>query len=195
MRFSENIVFDELIGHKTLLYGELRTKKTYCTAKFVQFLIEAKEMPPSDISILDFAPEKQIFPIGEVGGKIEDFYENAKYCKIIPIKGKILPPRLSANNIKHLIKIATENYEKLGMALNLFYQNPTPFLIINDLSMFLHKGSKKYLWNIIQKASTFFGNAYYGDSIQKDFTRKFNIHEKNKVDFLIKRVDFSYKTK
>ncbi len=192
MKFSEDVVFEELLGHRTLLFGELNTKKTYHTAKFVQFLLEAKKISPKEISILDFAPERQTTSIGKIGGKIENFYENTKRCNVIPINGKILPPRLTATNLKELDFIASANFKLLNDALNSFEQNITSFLLINDLSMYLHIGSKMRIWNVIKKSSTFFGNSYYGESINKDFAKKFSLREKKRVNFLIKRVDFPY---
>ncbi len=192
MKFSEDVVFEELLGHRTLLFGELNTKKTYHTAKFVQFLLEAKKISPKEISILDFAPERQTTSIGKIGGKIENFYENTKSCNVIPINGKILPPRLTATNLKELDFIASANFKLLNDALNSFEQNITSFLLINDLSMYLHIGSKMRIWNVIKKSSTFFGNSYYGESINKDFAKKFSLREKKRVNFLIKRVDFPY---
>ena len=57
MIFHENLDFNQFIGYHTILYGETNTKKTYFTAKFVQFLVESKNINPKDISILDFAAD------------------------------------------------------------------------------------------------------------------------------------------
>ncbi len=71
MKFNSSKSYQELIGHQTFLYGETNTKKTYYTAKFVQFLIESKHIDPKEISILDFAPPQGIINNNKIGGKIK----------------------------------------------------------------------------------------------------------------------------
>ncbi|MFW9999407.1 MAG: hypothetical protein ACFE9Q_13955 [Candidatus Hodarchaeota archaeon] len=194
MNFNSSITFESLIGHHTLLYGETDTKKTYNTAKFVQFLIETKNLDPKEISILDFAPPQEVFKNMKIGGKIEDFYKNSTICKNFYFEGEIIPPRLNARNAKELYEYACKNYRKTFKILNLFNENPTSILIINDISLYLHIGNKKLLIDSIQKTSTFFGNSYYGSSIKTDFTSLFNLREKRLVEYLVKKIENSYFT-
>ena len=42
MNFYNNIDFESLIGHTTIIYGEVDTKKTFYTANFIQLLLEDK---------------------------------------------------------------------------------------------------------------------------------------------------------
>ena len=86
------------------------------------------------------------------------------------------------------------NYEKTNVILNLFNENPTTFLIINDIFIYLHLGDKKYLLESIKKPNTFFGNSYYGSSISRNFAIFFSIKEKRSVKYLFKRVDNAYIT-
>ena len=65
-----SIFFDDFLGHHTLLYGEINTRKTFYTAKFIQFLLEDKKIDPPKISILDFAPKLKIIEGKKIGGKI-----------------------------------------------------------------------------------------------------------------------------
>ena len=53
----EELDFKNYVGHRTLLYGETNTGKTYYTAKFVQYLLEIKKINPKDISILEITME------------------------------------------------------------------------------------------------------------------------------------------
>jgi hypothetical protein len=48
--------------------------------------------------------------------------------------------------------------------------------------------------NEINKSSTFFGNAYYGSSINSEFSKLLSVKEKNKVEFLIKNIENSFET-
>ncbi len=194
MKIESFLNYKEFIGHYTLLYGEINTKKTYHTAKFVQFLIESEHVNPKEISILDFAPSQNIINGVKIGGKIKDFYNHSIICNNIYFKGNIIPPRLKARNIKDLYQFACNNFKKTYEILNKFNENPTPILIINDISIYLHIGNKRLLFDSIKKSNTFFGNSYYGTSIKSDFTTLFSLREKRLIAYLIKKVDFSFNT-
>ena len=194
MIFNSSLNFERIIGHHTLLYGETDTKKTYYTAKFIQFLIETEKLNPKEISILDFAPPQESINNVKVGGKIADYYKNSLMCKNFYFTGEIIPPRLNAKNIIELYDIACKNYKKTFKILNLFNENPTSILIINDISIFLHIGNKKLLIDSIQKSNTFLGNSYYGSSIKTDFTNIFSLREKRLVEYLVQKIEKSYFT-
>ncbi len=194
MIFLENLNFNDLIDHHTLLYGETNTKKTYFASNFIQFLVELNKVHPKEISILDFAPPLSMINNLKFGGKIQDFYDGANKCNNILYKGEIIPPRLKANNEKEVYQNACENYKKTSKILNLFNEKPTPVLIINDISIYLHVGRKESLLTAIEKSKTFFGNSYYGSSIKRDFAKLFSRREKRRVENLIKEVEKSYFT-
>jgi len=194
MKFNSSLSYEEFIGHQTLLYGETNTKKTYYTAKFIQFIIESKHLDPKEISILDFAPSQSIINNIKIGGKIKDFYKNSIKCNNFSFEGDIIPPRLKAKNIKELYDNACKNFKKTYMILNLFTENPTSILIINDISIYFHIGNKRLLLESIKKSNTFFGNSYYGSSIRSDFTTVFSRREKRLVEYLAKKIEFSYFT-
>ena len=194
MIFHENLDFNQFIGYHTILYGETNTKKTYYTAKFIQFLLESENVNPKDICILDFAPKLNIIKGLKIGGKIEDFYAQSIKCNNITFEGEIIPPRLNAKNKKELYQFATINYKKTHRCLEEFNESPTPFLVINDISIYLHRGNKNFLLNSINRAKTFFGNSYYGSSIKRNFAIFFSLKEKRSVKYLLKRVNKSYIT-
>jgi len=194
MKFHNDLNFNDLIGHHALLHGETNTKKTYYTAKFVQFLVESKKIDPKEISLLDFAPKLSIIKKLKIGGKIQDYYEDCNKCNTFTFEGEIIPPRLKATNLKELYNNACQNYKKTSKILQKFNENPTLFLIINDISIYLHLGSKKYLLETIKKASTFFGNTYHGTSIKRDFATLFSLREKKLVEHLINNIEFSFFT-
>ncbi|MFX1275206.1 MAG: hypothetical protein ACFFBP_15030 [Promethearchaeota archaeon] len=181
------------IGRYTLIYGEVNTGKTFYTAKFVEFLIESG-FNPKDISILDFAPRYEELKKLKIGGKLKDFYKNILLCNIINLKGEIIPPRLTARNKNELQKFARQNYIKTLEAIEKFNKNHTNVLIINDISIYLQFGNKKYLLNTIKKSQTFFGNSYFGKSIKSNyFSFFFNYKESRKVKYLIKKLDRTIK--
>ncbi len=186
--------FENFIGRYSLLYGETDTKKTYLTSKFIQFLIEVKKINPKDISILDFAPSKESINHVKIGGKIVDFYQKSNFCNNILFEGDIIPPRLNASNRKELYENARKNYEKTYSILQIFNKNPTEILIINDISIYLHIGNNKLIIGSINKSNTFLGNSYYGSSIKRDFATKFSLRERRLVEYLIKKIEYSYFT-
>jgi len=194
MILYNKIDLNELIGHSTLLYGETNTKKTYFTAKFIKYLLVSKKKPQNEISILDFAPPQISIKNMNIGGKIKDFYENSLTCRNIPFKGDLIPPRLNANNRKEVYENACKNYKKTSKILKIYNEKPTSVLIINDISIYLHIGNIKLLLESIKKSNTFFGNSYYGSSINSSFTKLFSLREKRLVQSLIKKVEYSYHT-
>lgn len=194
MKFHDKLNFDDFIGAHTILYGEANTKKTYYTAKFVQYLTDIKKINPKEISILDFAPQLSNIRGLKIGGKIEDFFPQSIRCNNILFEGEIIPPRLNANNKNELYQYAQMNYEKTFEILEIFNEEPTSILIINDVSIYLQIGNKKYILDTIKQASTFFGNTYYGSSIKRNFAKIFSKNEKRSVKFLIKRVDNAFTT-
>ena len=194
MKAKKFIYFNDCLGKSTLLYGETDTNKTYVTADFVKFLLESKKINPKDITILDFAPKLTYFKNIKIGGKIEDYYPESVKCNSIKLDDEIIPPRFKAQNRKELYHNICHNYKITSTILNNFIKNQTQILIINDISIYLHLGSRKYLIELINRVKTFFGNTYYGVTITSKFDKLFNLKEKYDVEFLIKNVDKSYFT-
>ena len=186
---NTEIDFEKAIGHHTLLYGETDTGKTYFTAKFIDFLLISKNVNPDNITILDFAPPLNIIKNVKFGGKIEEFSELSYQCKNIPLKGEIIPPRFTALNKKQLYSYLCHNYRITSMGLEIFKKNPTRYLIINDLSIYLHLGNKHHLLKIICGVNTFFGNSYYGAEIKSDFSKLLSLKERKRVEYFIRNVE------
>jgi hypothetical protein len=186
---ERKINFKQAIGTHTLLYGGANTKKTYYTAQFIEFLIITEHIKPSSISILDFAPPLNMIGTIKFGGKIKDFSKISLKCKNLPIRKEIIPPRFSAQDKKELYEYLCHNYKITHKALNIFKKNPTKFLVINDLSLYLHLGNKRYLLDIIKSVNTFFGNTYYGGEIKSTFNKLLSIKERKRVDFLVKHLE------
>ena len=190
----EELDYKNYVGHRTLLYGETNTGKTYYTAKFVQYLLEIKNVNPKEVSILDFAPKLAYFNNLKIGGRIQDYYEDSVKCNNINFEGEIIPPRLRAKNKKEIYDHLCHNFNKIYEIMEIYNISPTPVLIINDISLYLHLGSIKYLIDTINKSDTFFGNSYYGSSISSKFSKLISIREKRKVESLIKNVENSFTT-
>jgi len=193
MKCVKKLEFESLLGKKVLLYGETNTYKTYCTARFVRFLLEEKEIDPKLISILEFAPNLQYIDDFKIGGKIKDYYENSTLCHYLDTEKEIIPPRLNASNKKELYDNACHNYKQTKSVLRKFLNKSSPIVLINDVSIFLHLGNRNDLLKIINASQTFFGNSYYGKNISQraEFANLFSLKEYMKVKHLQKYFDKS----
>lgn len=192
MLFHDKLELADFIGHHTLLYGDADTKKTYYTAKFIQFLIESKNYNPKQISILDFAPKLYLFKSIKIGGRIQDFYQESIRCNNFMFEGEVIPPRIKARNRRELYEYLCHNYKLTSKILDNFNANPTKILIMNDISIYLHLGDKKYLLETINKTDTFLGNSYYGRTIKRKFASLLSLRERYYVEFLIKNIENAY---
>lgn len=186
---NTKIDFKKALGNHTLLYGETDTRKTYITARFIEFLLITENVNPEDISILDFAPPVKIIDDVKFGGKINHFSKLSLQCKNISLKGEIIPPRFSASNKKELYEYLCQNYRITSLCLEIFKENPTKYLIINDLSIYLHLGDKNYLLQIINGTHTFFGNTYYGAQIKSNFSKLLSLKERKRVEFIVNHIE------
>ncbi len=193
MFLPDRLNFEALLERRTLLYGTTNTYKTYMTAKFVDFLLD-KEISPSEISILDFAPNIQHFQGLKIGGKISDFSSRSLKCNYLPITGEIIPPRLQSTTKSELYSYALRNFKKIRKILDSYKYNPTNILLINDISIYLHLGSKKTILTLINKSDTFFGNTYYGLTISRAYSKLFSLIERKRVKYLIDRIPNAYST-
>ena len=191
MILAKKIDYSKIINHHFLLYGETNTGKTYFTANFVKYLLESENVNPKSITILEFGPKFKTVNKVKIGGHIQDFYSNSLVCVNTDIKADIIPPRLNARTKADLFNNICYNYKKTSKMLLDFNEKPTPYLIINDISIYLHLGNMGELLKAIDKSSTFLGNSYYGNSLITRESKLLSLIERNKINFLIKNVEFS----
>jgi len=191
MNCQNKLDFDRLLGIKVLLYGETNTYKTFCSAKYVQYLMEDRKIDPNHISIIEFAPKLQTIDDLKIGGKVKDYFKESKLCKYLETDEEIIPPRLHAKNRKELYSNVCHNYRQTRLVLQEFNEKPTPYLIINDISIYLHLGDKRDLIKAIENANNVIGNAYYGKNISQKakFARIFSLKEQIKIKNLRKYFD------
>lgn len=191
MILFKELDYANIIGHQCLVYGETNTGKTQFTANFVKYLIESKNINPKEITILEFGPKFKIINNIKIGGRIQDYYFKSLLCINISAEGEIIPPRLNAITKEELFENICHNYKKTSNMLAVYSKDPTPYLIINDISIYLHLGSKYELITVLNKSNTFFGNSYYGKSIKSTISKLLSLIEKKKIEFLIKNIEFS----
>lgn len=200
--------FQNFLNKITLFTGESEMGKTKITAEFLIYLYD--KVKNSKIFVLDMGPQRFNFRNKNIGGKITDFLpvlfkfnkENYYNCE------SIIPPRANGEskgdvllscekNFTSIQPKLTEILKKLNKTLREGNRTQLVF-IINDLSIFLHKGSDNTIKNIIkmQKSSdnlTIFMNSYEGDLLINDYGSGISKRERKIVNSLKKLVDFSIK--
>jgi hypothetical protein len=174
--------FNELIGKKTIILGEVSTGKTVITRK----LLEEAVSHNGKITILDFAPPERVEKGIKFGGHL--YKENR--CKVRNIKSDMVKtPRLSAKNSEELIKMAEFNEKITSCMLKKFMESPTDTLFINDVSIYLHKGSLRLLLDVIRRIKTVIINGYLGEYLDNDHGTGLSCHENIMMRRLAARMD------
>mgnify|MGYP000223934415 CR=1 FL=1 len=178
------MLFDEFLGRKVLIIGDVGRGKTRFTR---QILIEAVERGYSpQITVIDMAP-KQVFLKGlEAGGKIMRPGEfKVRYLDA----GDVKTPRLSARGSEELLDLAEHNRRLIERQLKEYLSSPARIIFINDVSIYLQRGSFDLLWSVLEEAETAILNGYYGEKLREDFGTGISDREKNLMERLASKVD------
>jgi hypothetical protein len=170
-----------LLNQHTLIIGEAGTGKTLFTAFFLAKLLEQRTYPLQSITILDFGPPKVLIDNKWIGGRIEDYIAllSPEFPKInailqqivvLPENGrlKVRAPRISSHSMDEIFQLCLENYQITSRALLYYLNEPTPVLIINDVSIYLHLGGIHLLLAAIKKSKTALINGYAGNILLND---------------------------
>lgn len=177
----------QLLDRKTLILGEAGSGKTQLAATLLQELTE--EVKPEDITVIDFAPERQ----GDIGGKLTDYVHlDSKVRYLSP--SKVYTPRLTGNTPQQVLQYSEKNRENMEPLLNQFIQDSTPVLIINDVTLYLHKGEPQKILECIQQAHTILVTAYQGSKLDDDSGSGISSREKELTGELAGYMDFVMET-
>ncbi|MHA1728110.1 MAG: hypothetical protein ACTSWY_05200 [Promethearchaeota archaeon] len=215
--FSKKAVFfpfKRMFGRTTLITGESESGKTEITSEFIRFILREQEnqeisIDKLEILVIDMAPQRFKVNHKHFGGKITDFFhdlvskEGIHYNNCEPI----IPPRTNAKSCTEVIRASCENFNTIYPILKSNSQKIEKkcessqirqiFLIINDLSIYLHTGSIKIITDLIRlqkkypKNITFFFNAYKGKDLVNDFGSNISSREKLTVNYISNIADFS----
>lgn len=177
----ESLNINNLLYKRTLIVGDVGSGKTRITALIIKHFIDMGFR--EKITIIDMAPPR----IGMIGGKIAEYIDvsSIRYFHDDRIKG----PRFSAKTVEELFMIAENNKNIIEQFLDRYLNDPTEFLIINDLTIYLHSGSPSKIIQCISKSKTFVGNAYSGKKLYKEQFKDFDINESNKLLEIMKIID------
>lgn len=154
--------FRRFIGKNVLVKGEVQTGKTRLLEDMLHEALSSNKKP---ISLIDMAPERLAKGAFDAGGRVSI---NEMRGLRIYRPAIVFAPRLQGRCREEVLRMAEENGRQIGAILDLYLEEPTPILFINDLTLYLHAGDPGKLKRVIDTAETFIGNAYGGESIDDD---------------------------
>lgn len=178
--------FLDLLGKRTLIYGEVGTGKTSLT---VRLLEEAVRLDYSqEITIVDMAPRNTVVNGIRVGGRLSEVTNATQKLRYLTPR-RIETPRLSAASGKELLELIEKNGSRIRRLLQKYREKPTPILFINDISIYLQCGDVTALDKTISTSSTFIANGYYGKTLTNDFSTGISTLERELMNRLIAMMD------
>ncbi len=117
------------------------------------------------IAVLDLAPART----WGVGGKL-NLPGAGKITLFSPL---ILPPRLTGRSEEEIWKIAKENFKRIEECLKYMQEQSWSFIVINDVTLYLHQGQAEELLKYVALTPTLLLNGYYGRHFaQSTFSRR-----------------------
>jgi GTPase SAR1 family protein len=148
---------EELVGARTIIVGERGRGKTLLTAKLLEEL--AKLYPLHEITVIDMAPTT-LTP----SSRLSDFTGLVGSIRYLapPV---VRAPRLEAQTKDEVIELAEFNKRVIDPLLDEFLARPTRVLVINDLTIYFHRGSAEKVLQCVERSETFLANAYMGASL------------------------------
>ncbi|MDH5787490.1 MAG: hypothetical protein OEZ40_04270, partial [Candidatus Bathyarchaeota archaeon] len=76
---------------------------------------------------------------------------------------------------------------------NNFAKNPTEAIIINDITLYLHRGELKTVMKCVRLAKTFLATAYYGSKLASDLGTGISARERQMTNELATSMDLVIK--
>jgi len=172
---------ESLIGRKTVIVGDVGAGKTRLLTEILTHFRE--KGLTTQITVVDLAPPK----MGRVGGPITEYVsaEGLRYLR----PTRIYAPRLQACNSDDVLRYVSHNVTPSRVLLEQFTSAPTKILMINDLTIFLHGSTLEELLNVLEKAETFVGTAYYGMTLDEDYGTGISAKERRLVEEMLRLMD------
>ena len=159
-----SISYDDIVGRKTLILGDINTGKTTLTK---DVLVEMCRQGLGDrIAIVDLAPEipgdvaaKRALP--GVGGKLLP----PEGCGVLYLTAHFVAPRLSSKTEEEALEKARRNRRIIGGLFRQLNKFPREILLLNDISMALQAGTAGTLIRALEQAGTIVANGYWGERL------------------------------
>lgn len=178
--------FNDLLGKKVLITGDVGAGKTRLT---LELLDEAIELGFSDaITIIDMAPATIHVKGIRVGGKLSEFTDTLQNVRYLTPR-KVETPRLSAKSKNELLHLVDLNEKRVRLLLKEFVKTPTPILFINDISIYFQSGVDEPIISALRTSETFIANGYYGTTLTSDFETSTSKSERRLMKKLADNMD------
>ncbi|KPV61586.1 MAG: hypothetical protein AOA65_2403 [Candidatus Bathyarchaeota archaeon BA1] len=172
----------DIVGRKVLVLGEASSGKTRLIARLLDQLTSLAE--PCEITIIDMAPQR----IGDIGGKLSDYTSSVNKVRNLSPR-KVYAPRLTGTSREQVLEYAELNRKAIEPLLSQFIQKPTKFLIINDITLYLHSGDLEKILHCLTLAQTFLASGYHGRKLAEDRGAGISLRETQLIEMLAKRMD------
>lgn len=177
----EKVCVSELLGKKTLIIGDVGSGKTILTARILDELVELGL--GKEITVIDLGPEK----LG-VGRRLCHYSKRIGEIRLLEPK-RLRAPRLEGKTVDEVIMFAEHNRKAIEPLFDSFLKNPTPILLINDLSIYLQAGRLEKVLSLMNGSKTFIANSYYGKRLSDDKGSGITGREIEAVEAIMRRVD------
>jgi GTPase SAR1 family protein len=169
------------LGKKILILGDVGSGKTRLTAEILRGWVSLGY--GGIITVVDLGPDLE-----GVGRPLEIYLGGLTLYRYLRPK-KIFAPRLMARDAESLLRYVSWNYEESKRLFRIYSSDPSEILVVNDISIFLHKGDVSELRGYIGLSGTFLGNAYHGNSIVDRFGVGIDGLERERVEELAGYMD------
>ncbi len=173
------IPYRMIIGLKWLIVGDVGTGKTRLTADMLRRLIRHGHGP--DITVIDMAPDLP----GGVGAPITKYVRIRGRVRYLRPE-RVYAPRLMSASREEVVRLAEENRRLIDPLLDEYLRNPTPILVVNDSTIYLHAGDPGRLERCIKASRTAVVNAYYGKRLEDDQGSGISLREREAVRLLMR---------
>lgn len=170
------------LGRKTLILGEAGSGKTKLLADFLEFLVE--DGHGDDVTVLDMAPPR----MQGVGGTLKDQTDLVTKVRYLRPE-RIWAPRLMGRSMEEVLNYAEDNRRMLDPLIDLVLSSPTKILLVNDLTIYLHRGDVEKVCRLIDASSTFMATGYEGARLEDDKGSGITRRERELLKFLERKVD------
>lgn len=175
---------DDVIGRKVLIVGDVGRGKTKLTARLLEAI--AERLGLSSVTVIDMAPTT----LPDIGARLSaytDVVQKIRYFAPPVIRG----PRLEGKTADEVLELAEANRAAIEPLLDAYLANPTPILVVNDLSIYLHAGDLRRVLECARVADTFLANAYSGTTLSDDKGSGVTEREKSLLNKLVHQFDLT----